>query len=58
MTTVHNSNSRKRRAPARTGASGKYHAMSLINERTSAHNKISDDSAPRPACWQHRRRTP
>jgi hypothetical protein len=26
--------------------------MSLINERTSARNKISDDSAPRLACWQ------
>jgi hypothetical protein len=26
--------------------------MSLINERTCARNKISDDSAPRRACWQ------
>jgi len=35
--------------------------MSLINERTSARNKISDDERvfrAELAWWQHRRRTP
>jgi|SRR5262245_30248367 len=49
----------ERERPRReAGPQGKYQAMSLINERTSARNKISNDSGPRLACWQHRRRTP
>src|SRR5262245_13594296 len=49
---------RPRREP---GPHGKYHAMYLITERTSARNRISDDERvfrTELASSQHRRRTP
>jgi len=56
--TRHNSNSRKRKAPARTGASRKVSChvvnkrthLRALNERTSARNKISDEFRARHYC--------